>query len=88
MKLIDQRMERRRNSTAGTSSGKMMCIMDSVDCGVGRVELDVSQYIVDGQHGGEVVRRPGAVSGKNHSTGLSTSASAKSSNFKQPMLTL
>ena len=29
-----------------------------------RVEVDLSQYIVDGQEGGQVVRRPGSVGGQ------------------------
>ena len=29
-----------------------------------RVEVDLSQYIVDGQQGGQVVRRPGSVGGQ------------------------
>ena len=28
-----------------------------------RVEVDLSQYIIDGQQGGEVVRRPGTAPG-------------------------
>ena len=29
-----------------------------------RVELDISQYVIDKQEGGEVIRRPGSVAGQ------------------------